>query len=178
MHLDHDHIAGGHTHVHEHSHTHEHTHDGVAHTHAHTHAHGHDHAHDHSHECSHDCHSCGSACSHTPMEELLALMIRHQDDLLARLNDEEKEIFLNKLEYDGMTVNALGTINDYMDYQEEKSFIRADIRILDDIGYDADFAEDIAREVSRGVYIYGDFKCHRSALWWPCHVPLWHRTDG
>ena len=30
---------------------------------------------------------------HSPYKELLALMIRHQDDLLARLNDEEKEIF-------------------------------------------------------------------------------------
>ena len=87
MHIDHDHV-GGHGHSHDHAHTHEHTHDGVAHTHEHTHSHTHDHehphshdhlhdhghAHDHSHECSHDCHSCGSACNHTPMEELLALM--------------------------------------------------------------------------------------------------------
>ena len=29
----------------------------------------------------------------SPYKELLALMIRHQDDLLPRLNDEEKEIF-------------------------------------------------------------------------------------
>ena len=88
MHIDHDHVGG---HSHEHTHTHEHTHDGVAHTHAHSHAHVHDHAqahdhehlhehshaqeaHDHSHECSHDCHSCASACNHTPMDELLALM--------------------------------------------------------------------------------------------------------
>ena len=50
MHIHHDHVAG-------HSHDHEHHYD-----------------HDHSHECSHDCHSCGSACQHTPMEELMALM--------------------------------------------------------------------------------------------------------
>ncbi len=89
MHLDHDHIAGGHhDHGHSHTHTHEHTHDGVAHTHEHAHEHSHDHshphdhdklhgeghAHDHSHECSGQCQSCGSACSHTPMEELTALM--------------------------------------------------------------------------------------------------------
>lgn len=30
---------------------------------------------------------------HSPYKELLALMIRHQDDLLSRLNDEEKQIF-------------------------------------------------------------------------------------
>ena len=87
MHIHHDHI-GGHSHDHEHTHTHEHTHDGVAHIHEHAHCHEHDHdhphthdhlhgeghTHDHNHECSHDCHSCGSACSHTPMEELMALM--------------------------------------------------------------------------------------------------------
>lgn len=56
MHLDHDHISGG---AHEHTHTHAHTHEGD---------------HDHSHDCAHDCSSCGSACEHTPMEELTALM--------------------------------------------------------------------------------------------------------
>lgn len=89
MHLDHDHIAGGHhDHGHSHSHTHEHTHDGVAHTHEHTHEHTHDHdhphdhdhlhaegqEHSHSHDCTGSCASCGSACNHTPMEELTALM--------------------------------------------------------------------------------------------------------
>ena len=87
MHLDHDHI-GGHSHGHSHSHTHEHTHDGVAHTHSHEHAHSHDHAHphehehlhehdaahEHSHQCAGSCGSCASACQHTPMEELVALM--------------------------------------------------------------------------------------------------------
>ena len=90
MHLDHDHVCGGHhDHSHEHTHTHEHTHDGVTHSHAHSHAHehdhqhphehdhlhGHDHAHDHSHDynCSSDCSSC-AGCNHTPMEELTALM--------------------------------------------------------------------------------------------------------
>ena len=89
MHLDHDHIAGGHhDHGHSHTHSHEHTHDGVAHTHAHAHEHSHDHghphdhdhlhgqdhAHDHSHDCGGACASCASGCSHTPMEELTALM--------------------------------------------------------------------------------------------------------
>lgn len=87
MHIHHDHV-GGHSHDHEHTHSHEHTHDGVVHTHEHAHAHEHDHehphtheclhgeghTHTHSHDCSHDCHSCASTCSHTPMEELVALM--------------------------------------------------------------------------------------------------------
>ena len=87
MHIHHDHVAG-HGHDHEHTHTHEHTHDGVTHSHAHAHAHEHDHihphdhdhlhaegvAHDHEHDCGGHCHSCESACQHTPMEELTALM--------------------------------------------------------------------------------------------------------
>ena len=61
MHIHHDHVAGGdHAHQHEHSHSHEHTHDGVAHT--------------HTHDCDHSCQGCASACQHTPMEELMALM--------------------------------------------------------------------------------------------------------
>ena len=89
MHLDHDHISGGHhDHGHSHSHTHEHTHDGVAHTHEHCHEHTHEHSHphdhdhlhdahhhhDHSHDCGGSCQSCAGGCSHTPMEELIALM--------------------------------------------------------------------------------------------------------
>ena len=83
MHLDHDHVGS-----HVHSHSHEHTHNGVAHTHAHTHEHEHGHTHGHTHEelhelgiphdhdhgCDHNCGGCASACQHTPMEELLALM--------------------------------------------------------------------------------------------------------
>ena len=89
MHIHHDHVAGGHhDHDHQHTHTHEHTHDGVTHSHEHAHEHCHDHAHphthdhlhgeghshDHSHECGGHCHSCSGDCSHTPMEELAALM--------------------------------------------------------------------------------------------------------
>lgn len=89
MHIDHEHIAGGHhDHGHTHTHSHEHIHDGVAHTHEHSHEHTHEHSHphdhdhlhgeghthDHSHDCSGHCGSCASSCSHTPMEELTALM--------------------------------------------------------------------------------------------------------
>ena len=86
MHIDHDHISGGHHHHdHTHAHPHEHTHDGVAHTHEHHHSHDHDHEHPHTHEhlhahghehthCHSDCGSCQSKCEHTPMEELVALM--------------------------------------------------------------------------------------------------------
>ena len=62
MHLDHDHV-GGHCHDHNHEHHHEHCHD-----------HDHCHEHHHDHDCAGGCQSCGGGCSHTPMEELTALM--------------------------------------------------------------------------------------------------------
>lgn len=76
MHIDHEHVAGGpeHDHPHVHEHTHEHTHDGVPHTHPHTHEHTHPHEHPHDHGCAGSCEGCASQCSHTPMEELTALM--------------------------------------------------------------------------------------------------------
>ena len=70
MHHDHDHIHD-HDHCHDHDHHHHHDHDHHHHHHDHDHHHHH---HDHSHDCAHDCGSCASACSHTPMEELVALM--------------------------------------------------------------------------------------------------------
>ena len=88
MHLDHNHIGDHHAHDHSHTHTHEHTHDGVTHTHEHAHSHEHDHVHPHehdhlheaghehhhSHDCGGNCAGCASACNHTPLEELMALM--------------------------------------------------------------------------------------------------------
>ena len=62
MHIDHDHVSGGHHH-------HEHTHDHHHHDHHH-----HDHDHHHHDHCHSDCGSCQSKCEHTPMEELMALM--------------------------------------------------------------------------------------------------------
>ena len=62
MHIDHDHVSGGHHH-------HEHTHDHHHHDHHH-----HDHDHHHHDHCHSDCGSCQSKCEHTPMEELVALM--------------------------------------------------------------------------------------------------------
>ena len=61
--------------MHEHEHHHHHDHDcGCGHDHHHEHCHDHDH--EHCHEHHHD-HSCGCGCcnhTHTPMEEMVALM--------------------------------------------------------------------------------------------------------
>ena len=80
MHIDHDHVGGGHTHEHSHdghTHSHEHTHahhHEHAHPHTHEHLHDHGHEHTHAHDCGGQCHSCAGGCEHTPMEELVALM--------------------------------------------------------------------------------------------------------
>ena len=66
MHLDHDHH-------HEHHHDHDHHHHDHGHDHHHHH-HDHDHHHHDHHECNGSCAGCASACEHTPMEELVALM--------------------------------------------------------------------------------------------------------
>ena len=71
MHLDHDHVGGHCHHEHNHEHCHEHHHD---HCHDHDHCHEHHHEHPHDHDCAGGCQSCGGGCSHTPMEELTALM--------------------------------------------------------------------------------------------------------
>lgn len=63
-----------HHHDFEGTHSHEHTHDGVTHTHTHDHSHDHTHAHTHDHGCAGHCGSCDTACEHTPLEELMALM--------------------------------------------------------------------------------------------------------
>ena len=70
MHIHEDHM-GGLGHSHEHTHAHEHGHE---HPHSHEHLHEEGHAHTHHHGCAGSCGSCESACQHTPMEELLALM--------------------------------------------------------------------------------------------------------
>ena len=78
MHLDHDHVGGHcheHHHDHDHEHCHEHHHDHCHdHDHCHEHHHDHEHHHHHDHDCAGGCQSCGGGCSHTPMEELTALM--------------------------------------------------------------------------------------------------------
>ena len=58
--------------MHDH-HFHDHHHDHDHHHHDHDHHHDHHH-HDHDHDCGGHCHDCASACNHTPMDELLALM--------------------------------------------------------------------------------------------------------
>ena len=66
--------------------------------------------------------------------------------------EEEKNALLNKIKWRGMTIMRTGYIRDYLDPTAEETYIEADpIRLL--IKEDAHTAQEIARELSLGVYI-------------------------
>lgn len=65
--------------------------------------------------------------------------------------NEEREAFENKLYYNGMSVNVIGKISDYL--QDEISFIKGKLIRLENISDDFHVATDIANEISQGVFI-------------------------
>ena len=66
--------------------------------------------------------------------------------------EEEKNALLNKIKWRGMTIMRTGYIRDYLDPASEETYIEANpIRLL--IKEDAHTAQEIARELSLGVYI-------------------------
>ena len=67
--------------------------------------------------------------------------------------NEEVEIFKNKIKYEGMTVNAIGKIVDYVDQLEEFTFVKGKFYRLDDLNEENHFANDIAEEFAKGLYI-------------------------
>lgn len=66
--------------------------------------------------------------------------------------DKEKEIFENKLKFEGMTINALGTIKDYMNFDGE-TFVRGQIIRLNNIQNSSKLCYTIYEEISKGVYL-------------------------
>lgn len=68
--------------------------------------------------------------------------------------DEEKEIFRDKIKYEGMTVNALGKIITYINRtNDDFTFVKGKIIRLDSIDEDSHFSYTIAEEIEKGVYI-------------------------
>ena len=63
---------------------------------------------------------------------------------------EEKNILLNKITYQSMTVNAIGTVADYI--KASPTFISANLIRLSD-GLDNHVSEEIYNELMKGVYI-------------------------
>lgn len=72
--------------------------------------------------------------------------------------DEEKDCFITSLAYSGMTINAVGTISNYLtDWSlgevNNKKFIKAHLMRLPEIGEDSHIINEIANELYKGVYI-------------------------
>ena len=66
--------------------------------------------------------------------------------------NEEVEIFKDKIKYEGMTVNTVGKIADYIDQLEDLTFIKGQIIRLDNLDEDDHFAQEIYNEVAKGLY--------------------------
>ena len=68
--------------------------------------------------------------------------------------NEEIQAFKNMLKYQGMTVGAIGKINDYLynSYNDDKGFIKGKFLQLPDIEDDYHMAQAINQEIQMGVY--------------------------
>lgn len=66
-------------------------------------------------------------------------------------SDEEKEAVKNFILYNSMTVNAIGTIESYM--QGEPTFIRAQLIRIDNLAEDYHAFAELASELHKGIYI-------------------------
>lgn len=66
-------------------------------------------------------------------------------------SDVEKQAFRDKLKYNGMSVNVIGKIEDYID-NNEKRFIKAQLIRLE-IADDSHVVNDIYNELNKGAYI-------------------------
>ena len=66
--------------------------------------------------------------------------------------DEEKQIFKDKLKFEGMTINAIGKIASYIKQSDELTFIKGQILRFDNLDEDNHFAQEIYNEVVRGLY--------------------------
>lgn len=64
--------------------------------------------------------------------------------------DEEKEIFKDKIKYEGMTVNAIGKIIDYIG--NEETFVKGKIIRLNDLDEDNHYAQEVIKEIALGLY--------------------------
>ena len=66
--------------------------------------------------------------------------------------DEEKLILQNSIKYRSMKVNAIGTIQDYLQ-ENERTFISGSLIRLENLGLDSQEAFEIYNELMKGVYI-------------------------
>lgn len=70
--------------------------------------------------------------------------------------DEEKQIFLDKIKYEGMTINAIGKIKDYINnIDDELTFVKGKLIRLEELAEDSHLLYVIYDEISKGVYLNG-----------------------
>jgi hypothetical protein len=67
--------------------------------------------------------------------------------------DTEKDTYKKRIKYEAMTVNAIGTLEEYIDEANDYNFFSASPIILDDIADDYHLATAIAEELQKGVYL-------------------------
>lgn len=71
--------------------------------------------------------------------------------------DQEKEIIRNKIEYNGMNINAIGTIAEYSNSNElDKVFVKGQLIRLESIKDDFHIVDALYEEVNKGFYVKGD----------------------
>ena len=69
--------------------------------------------------------------------------------------EEEKELVRNKIKYNGMTVNAIATISQYLGYDDEYYWFQGQLIRLETISKDTHLVDAIYDEIKKGVYING-----------------------
>lgn len=67
---------------------------------------------------------------------------------------EEKQAFRDKLKYNGMTVMAIGNINDYIQYTpaNERQYVKGKIIRIENLAEDYHLLHQIANEINMGVF--------------------------
>lgn len=68
-------------------------------------------------------------------------------------SDTEAKALENKIKYEGMTINVIGTIQEY--YNRDGGFLKASIIRLENVAEDYNLVNEINNELMKGVYIYG-----------------------
>ena len=66
--------------------------------------------------------------------------------------DEEIAIFNDKIKYEGMTINAIGKIADYIDNLSDETFIKGRMIRLNDLDEDNHYAQEVIKEIALGLY--------------------------
>lgn len=71
--------------------------------------------------------------------------------------DQEKQIIRNKIEYNGMNINAIGTIAEYSNSNElDKVFVKGQLIRLESIKDDFHIVDALYQEVNKGFYVKGE----------------------